>query len=71
MDGKRAAPPEDCGGSWGYHDLLEILNNKRHPEYHDMKDWVGEDSNPDEMDVQINKLTLKQIEKKYGPNSPI
>lgn len=71
VDGKKAAPPEDCGGSGGYQDLLEILNNRQHPEYHDVKEWVGESFNPDEMDVPINKLTLKKIEERYGPSIPI
>jgi hypothetical protein len=25
LDGERACPPEDCGGVWGYADLLEII----------------------------------------------
>jgi len=38
--GKRACPPEDCGGVWGYEELLEILRDKNHPEYEDMIAWV-------------------------------
>ena len=67
VGGKRAAPPEDCGGSWGYQDLLEILKNKRHPEHEEMKEWVGSTFNPEKMDVQIFKMTPRQIEEKYGP----
>jgi hypothetical protein len=31
--GKRACPPEDCGGIWGYDELLETIRDPRHEEY--------------------------------------
>ena len=30
--GKRNCPPEDCGGPWGYQDLLAVLADPAHPE---------------------------------------
>jgi hypothetical protein len=41
LAGVRACPPEDCGGIWGYTDLLKILKNPKHPEHDSMKDWLG------------------------------
>ena len=32
IKGKRAAPPEHIGGTWGYQALLEAKANPRHPE---------------------------------------
>ena len=29
MDGKRACPPEDCGGPWGYKRYLSVLKSKK------------------------------------------
>lgn len=49
--GKRACPPEDCGGIWGYHHLLEVLVNSNHPEYEDQKDWVDDDFDPEAFEL--------------------
>jgi hypothetical protein len=40
IKGKRACPPEDCGGPWGYEELLQILADPKHEGYEDMKAWV-------------------------------
>jgi Plasmid pRiA4b ORF-3-like protein len=39
--GRRACPPEDCGGIWGYQDLLEILADPRHAEHPGLLEWLG------------------------------
>jgi hypothetical protein len=31
--GKRACPPEDCGGPFGYAELLEVRANPTHPDH--------------------------------------
>lgn len=41
LNGKGACPPEDCGGPWGYANLKEVLDNPKHPEHKDMKEWLG------------------------------
>jgi hypothetical protein len=38
--GERACPPEDCRGTWGYEDLLNILKDPNHNEYKDTIDWL-------------------------------
>jgi hypothetical protein len=50
-DGKRACPPEDCGGVWGYRDLLKILKNPDHEEYEDWVHWVGGKFDPEFFDA--------------------
>lgn len=39
--GRRASPPEDCGGMWGYAELLDILSDPRHGEHSDRLEWLG------------------------------
>lgn len=50
LDGARACPPEDCGGVWGYTELLEALKNPKHPEHESMKEWIGRAFDPDAFD---------------------
>jgi hypothetical protein len=44
LTGRRGCPPEDCGGIWGYEDLLEILADPAHEEHQDRLEWLGLDS---------------------------
>lgn len=41
IDGKRACPPEDCGGPWGYAELLDILADPKHRRHKELKEWIG------------------------------
>jgi hypothetical protein len=45
--GRRACPPEDCGGVPGYRHLLRVLANPRDPERTEMLEWVGGHFDPE------------------------
>jgi hypothetical protein len=42
LEGARACPPEDCGGSWEYQSMLEALAHPEDEEYEHWKEWVGD-----------------------------
>jgi Plasmid pRiA4b ORF-3-like protein len=46
LTGKRACPPDDCGGPRGYGELLAILTNPSHPEHDERLEWLGGPCNP-------------------------
>lgn len=39
--GKRACPPEDCGGPWGYARFLRAIGDPKHEEHEEMLRWGG------------------------------
>ena len=61
LTGKRACPPEDCGGIWGYGDLLEAIQDPAHPEHEEMLEWLGGRFDPEEFDVDMVNQRLKTI----------
>ncbi len=48
--GRRACPPEDCGGVWGYERLLAVLADPADEEHASMLEWVGGAFDPDDFD---------------------
>ena len=61
LDGARACPPEDCGGVWGYADLIETLKNRKHPEHKNMKEWLGRAFDAEAFDVAKTNLWLRKL----------
>jgi len=51
LAGEGACPPEDCGGPWGYQELLEILADRDHPEHADRLEWTGGPIDPTRFDL--------------------
>jgi len=61
LAGERACPPEDCGGIWGYYNLLEAIIDPKHENHDDMVEWLGGPFDPEHFDLkEINRL-LKSI----------
>jgi hypothetical protein len=61
LAGKRACPPEDCGGVDGYADFLEAIRNPAHEEHDRILEWVGGSFDPEAFDLEGINLALKRI----------
>lgn len=61
IKGKRACPPEDCGGVWGYAEFLEAIQNPQHPEHDEMLEWIGGDFDAEAFDLEATNYRLQQI----------
>ena len=71
LDGKRACPPEDCGGIWGYADLLKIIRKPSHEQYEEMMEWIGGSFDPDQFDIDLVNRALARFRKAIKPSVAI
>ncbi|MBN1995427.1 MAG: DUF1186 domain-containing protein [Anaerolineae bacterium] len=60
LKGKRAGPPEDVGGVWGYDDFLAAIKDPHHDEHQDMLEWVGGEFDPEAFDPDEVNAVLRQ-----------
>jgi len=52
VKGRRARPPEDVGGIWGYYNFLEAITNPDHEEHDEYLEWVGGEFDPEACDLE-------------------
>jgi len=56
LAGARACPPEDCGGSGGYANLLDALGDVNDTEHDSLLEWIGWPFDPEGFDLNsVNK----------------
>lgn len=58
--GKRACPLEDCGGPWGYAELIEAQKHPDDPRYEELLDWAG-DLDPEAFDLETINTGLQWL----------
>jgi hypothetical protein len=61
VEGKRACPPEDCGGVWGYADLLEAIDRPKTPRQRELLEWLGGPFDPEKFDVDAVNEQLADL----------
>lgn len=75
IDGKRACPWEDSGGSWRYQEKIEILQDKNNKYHTEIADWVGiadfskldlESFDPDEVIFRNPATELRRVQRSIG-----
>jgi hypothetical protein len=56
VEGERACPPEDCGGPWGYADLLQALREPQTERQEELLEWIGGEFDAEKFDAEaVNK----------------
>ena len=58
--GARACPPEDCGGTMGYYDLLVALSDPDHEDHESLLEWVGGSYDPNAFDLAATDRAVKK-----------
>jgi hypothetical protein len=59
--GKRACPPEDCGGVWGYADFVEAIADPEHEQHEELLEWVGGEFDPEAFDLAQANKALRRL----------
>jgi len=61
IDGQRACPPEDCGGTSGFETFLEAVTDPTHEEHVDYVRWVGRPFDPEAFSVAATNAALQRV----------
>jgi len=61
LKGKRACPPEDVGGVWGYENFLEAFRNPDHDEHEEYLTWIGGEFDSDAFDLEEVNTQLRKM----------
>lgn len=61
LKGKRACPPEDVGGIWGYATFLEAIQNPEHSDHSMYLGWIGRDFDPEAFDLDAVNKALRSL----------
>jgi len=66
LEGARSCPPEDCGGVWGYADLLEAITNPKHESHAELLEWLGGSFDPEAFDPIAATTEMRKASPAWG-----
>ena len=61
LKGKRACPPEDVGGVWGYVNFLEAIHDTNHSDHEEYLAWTGGEFDPEAFDLEEINTRLHRM----------
>lgn len=61
IDGKRACPPEGCGGPWGYENFLDALANPEDTDHELASVWMDDGFDSEAFDIDSVNLKLAKV----------
>ncbi len=60
LAGKRNCPPENSGGPWAYMEMVKIFSNLGHPDREDIMQWIDEEWEPENFNIDIvNEMLME------------
>ena len=63
-------PPEDIGGFPGHQEFLAAMADSEHPDHEHLKDWFGENLDPNQPETHDLKLEVLKLAKRWKPRKP-
>ena len=64
VKGRRACPPEDVGGIWGYYYFLEAIADPDHEEHDEYLEWIGGEFDPEAFDLEEINQALRALQQR-------
>ena len=62
-------PPEDCGGPWGYAELLAAIKDPRHERHAELTGWIGDHFDPNANKAEWLIAEVATLARSWGRKS--
>jgi len=67
LAGRRAGPPEDCGGIYGYDSMLSALRSRSHPDRTHWLEWIGPNWDAEAFDLDATDEFIRAADSARSP----